>query len=100
MTDGVPNGSQEEFNRAVARINELVEQKRLTVFPIGIGEECDMVSLGKFSPKRAPLRLQGLKFKEFFEWLGKSVSVTSQSMPGESIKLPADKISTWATLDG
>ncbi|MDY4573985.1 MAG: VWA domain-containing protein [Intestinibacter sp.] len=98
MTDGGPNGNLEELSRAICRTQELVNTKKLTVFPIGIGSGADMDILAKFSPKRPPLRLKGLKFKEFFEWLGKSVSKTSQSTPGESVKLDIEGISEWGTL--
>ena len=54
--------------------------------------------LARFSPKRPPLRLQGLKFKEFFAWLSQSVSRTSQSTPGESVKLDVDGIKGWGEL--
>lgn len=99
MTDGEPNGSEEELNRAIDRCRELVGGKKLTVFPIAIGNKSDMSTLEKFSPGRPPLKLQGLKFREFFEWLGKSVSKTSQSMPGEKVKLDVEAIKGWATLD-
>ena len=98
MTDGIPNGKPEELTRAINRTVELVNSKKLTVFPIGIGKEADMNILSQFSPKRSPLRLQGLKFKEFFQWLSKSVSQTSQSIPGESIKLDLEDIKGWGTL--
>lgn len=98
MTDGIPNGKPEELTRAINRTVELVNSKKLTVFPIGIGKEADMNILSQFSPKRSPLRLQGLKFKEFFQWLSKSVSQTSQSIPGESIKLDLEGIKGWAEL--
>ena len=98
MTDGQPNGDNREFSRAVNRTVELVNAKKLTVFPIGIGREADMNALAKFSPKRPPLRLQGMKFKEFFQWLSKSVSKTSQSIPGESIKLDVEGIQGWGEL--
>lgn len=98
MTDGQPNGDNREFSRAVNRTVELVNAKKLTVFPIGIGREADMNALAQFSPKRPPLRLQGLKFKEFFQWLSKSVSKTSQSIPGESIKLDVEGIQGWGEL--
>lgn len=98
MTDGIPNGRQEELTRAIERTVQLVNDKKLTVFPIGIGKEADMNVLLKFSPKRPPLRLQGLKFKEFFQWLSKSVSKTSQSIPGETIKLDLEGIKGWGEL--
>lgn len=87
MTDGEPNGSAEELERAIARTVSMVNEKKLTVFPIGIGKEADMETLNRFSPGRVALRLQGLKFKEFFAWLSKSVSKTSQSTPGDTVKL-------------
>ena len=98
MTDGGPNGDNEELSRAIRRTVDLVNQKKLTVFPIGIGEEADMNVLAEFSPKRSPLKLQGLKFREFFAWLSKSVSKTSQSTPGETIKLDLEGIKGWGDL--
>lgn len=98
MTDGEPNGEKSELSRAINRTVELVNQKKLTVFPIGIGVYADMDVLGQFSPKRPPLKLQGLKFREFFAWLSKSVSKTSQSTPGESVKLDTEGIKGWGEL--
>lgn len=82
MTDGQPNGDRQALDRAVERVTALVAEKKLVVFPIGIGDDADMDVLGSFSPGRPPMRLKGLSFKEFFEWLSKSVSRVSQSMPG------------------
>lgn len=96
MTDGVPNGSNSEYMRAVQRTVDMVNSRKLTIFPIAIGDETDLSALNKFSPKRPALKLQGLKFGEFFSWLSKSVSKTSQSTPGESVKL--DPVSGWAEL--
>lgn len=98
MTDGEPNGDAEELSKAINRTANLVKQKKLTVFPIGIGKDADMEVLAKFSPERSPLKLQGLKFKEFFAWLSKSVSKTSQSTPGETIKLDIEGIKGWGDL--
>lgn len=92
MTDGSPNGDISEFNRAVQRTVKLVNNKKLTVFPIGIGNDADMSTLAKFSPKRQPLKLKGLMFREFFMWLSQSVSRTSQSIPGETVPLDVDSI--------
>lgn len=98
MTDGEPNGDSSELSRAISRTVELVNKKKITIFPIGIGPDADMNVLAKFSPKRAPLKLQGLKFREFFAWLSKSVSKTSQSIPGESVKLDVEGIKGWGEL--
>ncbi|MDL0088684.1 vWA domain-containing protein [Campylobacter gastrosuis] len=97
MTDGQPDSLQ-NLEEPIAKINELINNKKLTIFPIGIGDNVDMNILAKFSPKRPPLKLQGLKFKEFFAWLSQSVSRTSQSTPGESVKLDIDGIKSWGEL--
>ena len=98
MTDGEPNGDQAELDRAIERVNNLVNDRKMTIFPIGIGKEADLELLKKFSPNRQPLRLKGMKFKEFFAWLSQSVSRTSQSMPGESVKLDMDGVLGWGEL--
>jgi len=97
MTDGMPD-SMAALETPIAKTCELINSKKLTIFPIGIGENADMNVLARFSPKRPPLRLQGLKFKEFFAWLSQSVSRTSQSTPGESVKLDVDGIKGWGEL--
>lgn len=98
MTDGESNGSQSELQRAISRTTDLVNGKKLTIFPIGIGDEAGMNTLQKFSPNRTPLKLQGLKFAEFFTWLSKSVSRTSQNTPGEKIQLDVEGIKGWGEL--
>lgn len=98
MTDGTPNGSQRELDTAIARVCKMVGDKKLTVFPLGVGPEADMNVLAKFSPKRAPLKIKETKYKEFFEWLSQSVVTTSQSMPGETQTLNTEGIKGWATL--
>lgn len=98
MTDGEPNGDPTKLNEAIERTCNLVNAKKLTVFPIGIGEGVNMDMLRKFSPTRTPLHLKGLKFKEFFVWLSQSVSRTSQSIPGETVPLDKDGVTTWGEL--
>lgn len=98
MSDGEPNGNAGIYKEAQQEAVKLANDKKLAVFSIGIGKEADMDALSSFSPKRPALRLQGLKFKEFFEWLSQSVSRTSQSMPGDTIKLDLANIKAWGTL--
>ena len=95
MTDGMPT---DDINEAVNRVVSMVNEKKLTVFPIGIGDGADMGILGLFNPARTPLRLQGLKFKEFFEWLSASVQRVSASTPGEEVSLDLEGIKGWGTL--
>jgi len=98
MTDGEPNGSETVLEEAVRRTADLVNNKKLTVFPIGIGPEADLKTLGRFSPTRPALKLDGMKFHEFFEWLSQSVSVVSQSMPGDKIKLDLEGVKSWTEI--
>lgn len=96
MTDGEPT---DDLHKEVAPdVAEKVRQKRLTVFPIGVGNAANLEVLALFSPKNGPIRLKGLMFKEFFQWLSKSVSATSQSSPGENVPLDKDGIKGWGDL--
>lgn len=85
MTDGQPT---DDITSAATRVTQLINDKKLTIFPIGIGDGVNMTRLKQFSPKREPLKLKGLMLSEFFNWLGKSVKSTSQSTPGTTVKLP------------
>lgn len=95
MTDGEPT---DDISGAVERVKTLVANRKLTVFPIGIGGGANMTKLAALSPTRPPLRLQGLLFKEFFTWLSRSVSRVSQSTPGESVELDVAGIQAWGKV--
>lgn len=95
MTDGHPT---DDIAVASARSSDMVERRKLTVFPIAIGDAASMQALEQFSPKREPLRLKGLAFEEFFEWLSMSVSRASQSTPGDDVPLDTGGIKGWASL--
>lgn len=99
MTDGEPEGSDPAvLEQAIQRTANLVNSKKLTIFPIGIGNEADMNVLARFSPGRTPLHLKEMRFKEFFQWLSQSVSRTSVSMPGEKITLDLEGVKGWGEL--
>jgi len=98
ITDGEPNGSPAELEKAITRTQNMVNNRKLTLFPLGVGPEADMSTLAKFSPKRTPIKIKETKYNEFFEWLSQSVVSTSQSMPGEKIKLDISKMEGWGEL--
>lgn len=98
MSDGYPNGDKTEFNRAKQRIKKLVEERKLTVFPIGISDDADLNTLNELSPKRKALRFKNFRFNDFFEWLSKSVARVSASTPGEEVPLPPPPAGGWDTL--
>jgi uncharacterized protein YegL len=95
MTDGQPT---QDISGSSSRTKEMINNKKLTIFPIGIGHGADMNELARFSPDRDPLRLNGLKFESFFEWLSQSVERVSQSIPGDKIDLDLKGIKGWAEL--
>ncbi len=95
MTDGLPDVDPLTSSKKTA---DLVKQKKLTVLPIGIGKHVDMDTLKKFSPTKPPLKLRGLNFHDFFEWLAASASRLSQSRVGEEFSFDVQKMSAWASL--
>lgn len=96
MTDGQPTTT--EHNQAGPRACKLESEGKLTIFPIGIGSGADNTTLAMFSKKKSPLKLNGMNFRQFFEWLSKSVVRVSQSRPGEKVTLDLEGIKGWAEL--
>ena len=93
MTDGQPT---DDISKATTLTNDLIRSKKLSLFSIAIGDGANLHTLSRFSESRVPLKLKGLNFLEFFEWLSQSTKNTSQSTPGDSVKLPS--VSGWAEL--
>lgn len=96
ITDGQP--TDQTHLEAAADIRMRVQARKLSVFAIAVGGVTDVSELAKISPARPPLRLKGTKFREFFEWLSKSVERVSGSIPGESVKLDTKGIDSWGEL--
>lgn len=96
MTDGQPTTNNHPS--ASTRILALEAQGKLVVFPIGVGSGADMKVLSMFSKRRQPLRLRGLNFQKFFEWLFKSVVKVSHSRPGEKVQTDVGGIKRWAEI--
>jgi uncharacterized protein YegL len=78
LTDGAPTDSA-VFTSATARLRDTEAAKGVSVFAVGIGANADMGKLGQLSGARTPVKLDGVKFKEFFHWLSASLSAASQS---------------------
>jgi len=93
MSDGYPTDSIDEAARRTA---DLAQKRKLTIFPIAIGK-ADTDILSRLGGGRKALRLKGLEFDKFFEWLSRSVSRVSQSTPGEKVSLP-EGLESWAEL--
>jgi len=96
ITDGQPTDNS---HHAIApEIKKLVDDRKLTIFPIAVGGLEDLTQLAVISPGRKPLRLKGTKFREMFQWLSKSVARVSCSIPGEHVPLDRDGLDDWASL--
>lgn len=98
MTDGEPD-SHSRASVVGQRCQELIKQQKLVVFPIAIGDQARLSCLQDFTiPQRRPLKLQGLKFDQFFEWLSHSLEQVSSSTPGDRINLDMEGLKGWAQL--
>lgn len=104
FSDGNPTDT-DVFEQAVKRLTEVQNRNGVTVFPIGIGQHADMDALGSLSTQRGALRLAGVNFSAFFEWLSRSMSAISDSQAmgasddspamTEQVQLP--DVGGWAT---
>jgi len=92
ISDGNP--TDPDWSEVAQRCRDAESAKKAAVFPIGTAE-ADLDVLGQFATKSA-LRLQGLKFKELFLWLSRSVSTASKAAPDETTQLPAPE--GWAEV--
>ena len=96
MTDGAPT---DVYQEAAEKLQQQALEKKIVVFGIGIGSDCDLDVLAEFCPEnRPPAKLDRLKFKNFFEWLSQSMSMVSQSTPGTETNLPS--IDGWGSVEG
>ncbi|MCX6688952.1 MAG: VWA domain-containing protein [Methanoregula sp.] len=82
ITDGAPT---DEWQHAAAMVREGESAKSFAFFAIGV-QKADMKILTQISV-RQPVKLQGLKFREFFQWLSNSMKSASRSNPGDRIML-------------
>lgn len=98
MSDGHLNSSEKGRLAIVQEtINQLVNDRKLTVYSIAIGEDADMEVLKSLSPKWDPLRLKDLKFLELFTFVN-GVPVVFRSKSSEDIKLDLESINSYTEL--
>lgn len=93
ITDGYPTDNCQHIP---SLIREGEDNQSFSFFAIGT-KDADFNTLGQISV-REPLRLQGLKFCEFFMWLSDSLKNVSRSNPGDTVSLPDYRPYGWAEV--
>lgn len=96
MTDGGPN---DEWRDAAREMREMGERGRIQYVGIEIGRQADHRTMCQILPANpGPVRLQGLKFKQFFRWLTDSLRSVSRSTPEQENQVQFGDIRSWADL--
>ena len=89
MTDGGPDPGQ-DVNALAAEIQDGLNKKKFTLFAVGT-EDANGQILSKISAPSHPLKLDGLNYGAFFQWLSNSLSEVSRSGTDEQVKFaPVD----------
>lgn len=93
ITDGAPTDS---WQHIPALIRQGEENKSFSFFTMGItGADFNILKQISF---REPIKLEGVKFREFFLWLSASLKSVSQSNPGDAVSLPDYRAYGWAEV--
>lgn len=87
LTDGDPTDST-YANDAKQRLNEAITAKKVTFFPMGIGNDARIDILKSYNNDGMVLKADASHFAEAFVWLSSSMAITANSRPGtEKIKM-------------
>ncbi len=85
VTDGEPTDGN-RWQEAARRVQSAESGRKVSFFAVGVGA-ANLDILGQINPARAPLLLQGLKFREMFQWLSASMQSVSRAEPGADVPL-------------
>jgi len=91
ITDGGPT---DEWQSAAAAVREGEASQSFAFFAIGV-QGANMDTLRQISV-REPLRLDGLRFRDLFTWLSRSLRSVSRSTPGTEVPLQSPQ--GWASV--
>ena len=92
ISDGAPDYGWQD---AARRASTLSAQRKLVSLPIGV-QGADLDVLSQFSSKPA-VALDGLKFRELFQWLSASMARVSASTSSDaSVQLPS--MDSWGSI--
>lgn len=94
ISDGEPTDPTQQWQKAAMEAQNGDDMGKFLFFAVGVaGAKMDVLS--DFS-SRPPLKLQGLRFRDLFLWLSKSLRSVSYSQVGDKIALPP--VSGWAEV--
>ena len=92
LSDGEPT---DDWRQIAAECKSAETAHKVNIMAIGIGDKANKETLGHFSNKGA-LSLSGLKFKELFVWLSRSIRALSRAPAGGTVQL--NPVDTWAQM--
>jgi uncharacterized protein YegL len=91
ITDGGPT---DRWQSAATMVHEGETSRAFAFFAVGVqGANMDIL---KQISVREPLKLQGLRFRDLFQWLSNSMKSVSRSTPG--VTVPIAPPSGWAEV--
>lgn len=95
LTDGAPTDGKEVWANATNLVESGEDSNAFSFFSVGVGN-ANMNMLASLNRRREPLRLQGLSFRQLFQWLSSSLRSVSRSTPGTAVPLESPK--GWAQI--
>ena len=96
MTDGGPN---DEWQESARKMRELGEKGKIQYIGLEIGDSVDHSTMLSILPANpGPVKLKGLRFKQFFKWLTDSLSSVSASTVSEEDNICFGDVNSWADL--
>jgi uncharacterized protein YegL len=93
LSDGQPT---DDWQQVAADCKNAETAHKVNIMAIGIDKHANSEILSEFSNKGA-LNLSGLKFKELFVWLSRSIQAVSRSATGETVQL--NPVDSWAQIE-
>lgn len=89
MTDGYPDSDQ-DVDGMSARIKDAHKHKEFVFMGVGVGNSISEDVLKQLAQSDfPPMKMQAVKFCEFFTWLSNSMSGVSNSTPGSEVTVPS-----------
>lgn len=97
MTDGEPDPGWEQ---AAREMRKLGETGKIQYIGIEIGDNANHSTMCQILPSEpGPVKLQGLRFKQFFRWLTDSLKSVSASAVSDQDNVRLGSIRSWADLN-